>query len=106
MVIVCSGNLLHCVSRLLADIVAKVVGSHSVRNNRIQQARRLNQSCFAGGLFESKLLHGALKIVLQHYLHVPNLAKASADFGYWSIRWGNRPAFLWIAEDLGCCASG
>jgi hypothetical protein len=21
-------------------------------------------------------------------------------------RWGNRPAFLWIAEDLGCCASG
>src|SRR6516165_7209314 len=22
------------------------------------------------------------------------------------IRWGNRPASLWIAEDLGCCASG
>src|SRR5215471_13018967 len=21
-------------------------------------------------------------------------------------RWGNRPAFLWIAEYLGCCASG
>jgi putative SOS response-associated peptidase YedK len=21
-------------------------------------------------------------------------------------RWDNRPAFLWIAEDLGCCASG
>src|SRR6516225_7854246 len=21
-------------------------------------------------------------------------------------RWGNRPAFLWIAERLGCCASG
>src|SRR6516165_386610 len=21
-------------------------------------------------------------------------------------RWGNRPAFLWIAEKLGCCASG
>jgi hypothetical protein len=21
-------------------------------------------------------------------------------------RWGNRPAFLWIAEDFGCCASG
>ena len=21
-------------------------------------------------------------------------------------RWGNRPAFLWIAKDLGCCASG
>ena len=20
-------------------------------------------------------------------------------------RWGNRPAYLWIAEDLGCCAS-
>jgi len=23
----------------------------------------------------------------------------------WVIRWGNRPACLWIAEDLGCCAS-
>jgi len=22
------------------------------------------------------------------------------------IRWGNRPASLWIAEDFGCCASG
>src|SRR5580698_9945313 len=22
------------------------------------------------------------------------------------IRWGNRPAILWIAEDFGCCASG
>jgi hypothetical protein len=21
-------------------------------------------------------------------------------------RWGNRPAFLWIAKDLRCCASG
>jgi hypothetical protein len=21
-------------------------------------------------------------------------------------RWGNRPAILWIAVDLGCCASG
>src|SRR5262245_4684769 len=21
-------------------------------------------------------------------------------------RWGNRPSSLWIAEDLGCCASG
>ena len=24
----------------------------------------------------------------------------------YSNRWGNRPAFLWIAEDFGCCASG
>src|SRR6516165_5994272 len=24
----------------------------------------------------------------------------------WVKRWGNRPAFLWIAEYLGCCASG
>src|SRR5436189_5806170 len=24
----------------------------------------------------------------------------------WANRWGNRPAFLWIAEDFGCCASG
>src|SRR5262249_8383192 len=23
-----------------------------------------------------------------------------------SIRWGNRPASLWTAEDFGCCASG
>jgi len=23
-----------------------------------------------------------------------------------TLRWGNRPAFFWIAEDLGCCASG
>src|SRR5258708_34495745 len=23
-----------------------------------------------------------------------------------SKRWGNRPASLWIAEELGCCASG
>jgi hypothetical protein len=22
------------------------------------------------------------------------------------IRWGNRPASLWLAEDLWCCASG
>jgi hypothetical protein len=22
-----------------------------------------------------------------------------------AMRWGNRPAYLWIAEDLGCCAS-
>jgi hypothetical protein len=22
------------------------------------------------------------------------------------VRWGNRPASLWIAEDYGCCASG
>jgi hypothetical protein len=24
----------------------------------------------------------------------------------WAKRWGNRPALLWIAEDLWCCASG
>ncbi len=23
-----------------------------------------------------------------------------------ALRWGNRPASLWIAEDFGCCASG
>jgi len=23
-----------------------------------------------------------------------------------ALRWGNRPTFLWIAEEFGCCASG
>jgi hypothetical protein len=23
-----------------------------------------------------------------------------------ALRWGNRPASLWIVEDFGCCASG
>ena len=30
----------------------------------------------------------------------------SAGLGLSSVRWGNRPASLWIAEDFGCCASG
>jgi Arm DNA-binding domain len=27
-------------------------------------------------------------------------------YGLVALRWGNRPASLWIAEDFGCCASG
>jgi hypothetical protein len=34
------------------------------------------------------------------------LARPSRCLPAASERWGNRPASLWIAEDLGCCASG
>ena len=30
----------------------------------------------------------------------------AADVRFTPERWGNRPASLWIAEELGCCASG
>ena len=40
--------------------------------------------------FEGKNGHGAV----------------ATSFPLMTQRWGNRPAYLWIAEDLGCCASG
>jgi hypothetical protein len=34
------------------------------------------------------------------------IAPRSPDFRSSPNRWGNRPALLWISEELGCCASG
>ena len=55
----------------------------------------------------------ALRCAVQQY-QVPDVCFGSkADIGvrprdvrFTPKRWGNRPAFLWIAEKLGCCASG
>jgi hypothetical protein len=48
-----------------------------VRNYRIQRACRLNQSCVTDRFLESKLLHGASKIVLQQYLPKPDSCTAA-----------------------------
>ena len=58
----------------MADIVAKVGDTLQVRNYRIQRACRLNQSCVTDRFLESKLLHGASKIVLQQYLPTADVA--------------------------------
>jgi hypothetical protein len=53
---------------LLADFVAKVGGTYQRRNNRIQKARHLNQSCVIRCFLESRFRHNPFKIVLQQYL--------------------------------------
>jgi hypothetical protein len=53
---------------LLADFVAKVGGTYQRRNNRIQKARHLNQSCVIRCFLESIFRHNPFKIVLQQYL--------------------------------------
>ena len=63
---------------LSGDFVAKVSGARLVRNNQTQEARRLNQSCSAWRFFESKLLHGAFKIVLQQYQSIADMAGLAA----------------------------
>jgi hypothetical protein len=46
---------------LMADIVAKVASGRLVRNNRLQEARRANQSCATACFIESMLPVGTPK---------------------------------------------
>ena len=46
--------------------------------------------------------HAAKTLLFEVPLYVIRNRYGSSDI--WVIRWGNRPAILWIAKDFGCCA--
>jgi len=64
----------------LADIVAKLVGGHVCRKNRIKIAT--NRSCAAALCGESMLRATARKILLQQYRHFPDVPPAALDSRY------------------------
>jgi putative tryptophan/tyrosine transport system substrate-binding protein len=102
------GNNLPDTYRLIGNYAARVVKGEKPSDLPVLQPTKfefvLNRK--AANALGLTISAGVLSLNKYRVICIQRYSIALIHVRYRALRWGNRPAFLWIAEDLRCCASG